>query len=133
MSLLNIPMPDMTRLTYVGAAKLKEEMSRPGGQPEKLDFSIMPSCFNCDAPISQVLGNKVPNISSGVLLIQSWPLSRWSVRLVGLPFTAPKRYFICCLEVGVPESSGYCSVKSQIGKTEDLEQTGTRCSARKIR
>lgn len=54
---------DINRLTYLGAAKLKEEMSRPGGQPEKLDFSIMASCFNCDGPMSQ---QKVPNLSNGI-------------------------------------------------------------------
>lgn len=56
---------DMIRITYVGAAKLKEEMSRPGGQPEKLDFSIMASCFNCDGAMSQHTGQKVQSLSSG--------------------------------------------------------------------
>jgi len=51
---------DMNRLTYLGAAKLKEEMSRPGGQPEKLDFSIMAGCFGCGRTMSQHMGQKVP-------------------------------------------------------------------------
>ncbi|KAF8140078.1 hypothetical protein EV363DRAFT_1250373 [Boletus edulis] len=53
MQSLNIPMPtaaDLNRITYLGAAKFKEAMSRPDGHPEKLDFSIMASCFNCDGP-----------------------------------------------------------------------------------
>ncbi|KAG8219968.1 hypothetical protein J3R82DRAFT_973 [Butyriboletus roseoflavus] len=50
---------DINRLTYLGAAKLKEEMSRPGGQPEKLDFSIMAGCFNCNRPMSQHTGQKL--------------------------------------------------------------------------
>jgi hypothetical protein len=47
---------DLNRMTYKGAAKLREEMTRPGGQPAKLDFGIMPVCGNCDAPI---MGQKV--------------------------------------------------------------------------
>ena len=57
---------DMNRLTYLGAAKFKEEMSRPGGQPEKLDFNIMTSCFNCDGAMSQHTGQKVQSLSSGM-------------------------------------------------------------------
>ena len=55
---------DMNRLTYLGATRLKEEMTRPGGQPEKLDFSILPSCFSCDRPMSQLSGHKVLGLSS---------------------------------------------------------------------
>lgn len=54
---------DLTRITYLGAAKLKEEMSRPDGHPENLDFSIMAGCFNCDAILSQQMGQKVPIFS----------------------------------------------------------------------
>jgi len=44
---------DMNRITYSGAARLKEERTRPDGQPDKLDFSIFPTCFACDGPMSQ--------------------------------------------------------------------------------
>lgn len=53
---------DLNHLTYLGAAKLREAMSRPDGQPEKLDFSIMAGCFNCDGMLSQHTGQKVPSI-----------------------------------------------------------------------
>ena len=66
MSLLDMSTSKMTRLTYVGAAKLKEEMSRPGGQPEKLDYSILACCFHCSVLISEFLGNKVLDLLNGV-------------------------------------------------------------------
>ena len=47
---------DMDRITYEKAEELRQEMTRPGGQPEKLDFSPAPVCFRCHTPI---LGRKV--------------------------------------------------------------------------
>lgn len=108
MSTLNIPMPtaaDMNRITYLGAAKLKEEMSHPGGQPEKLDFSIMAGCFNCDGLLSQHRGRKVPSLSNGTCYTLTCGHSRRSVQDASLPFTAPKRHVPYSLEIGVAESS----------------------------
>jgi hypothetical protein len=54
----NMPMPtaaDITRMTYKGAEQLRSEQ-RPGGDPSKLDFGTVPTCYNCDAPI---IGHKV--------------------------------------------------------------------------
>lgn len=41
---------DITRMTYKGAEQLRSEQ-RPGGDPSKLDFGIVPTCYNCDIPI----------------------------------------------------------------------------------
>lgn len=87
---LNIPMPtatDMIRMTYLGATKLKEEMSRPGGQPEKLDFSIIASCFNCDGPMSKHVGQKALDLSSGACYLLT--CDRIAVGLFSLQ--------VCCL------------------------------------
>ncbi|KAG1801405.1 uncharacterized protein HD556DRAFT_1438436 [Suillus plorans] len=51
---------DITRMTYKGAEQLRSEQ-RPGGDPSKLDFGIVPTCYNCDIPI---MGRK-PLICSG--------------------------------------------------------------------
>lgn len=96
---------DMNRITYLGAAKLKEEMSRPGGQPEKLDFSIMAGCFNCDGLLSQHRGQKVLSLSNSTCCILTCGHSRRSVQDASPPFTAPERYVPCCLEIGIVESS----------------------------
>jgi hypothetical protein len=51
--MFNIPMPtaaDITRMTYEDAEKLRREQ-RPGGDPNKLNYSTMPTCYNCDLPI----------------------------------------------------------------------------------
>jgi hypothetical protein len=49
---------DITRMTYRGAEQLRIEQ-RPGGDPSKLDFGTVPTCYNCDASI---MGHKVrPN------------------------------------------------------------------------
>ena len=133
---LNIPMPtaaDMNRLTYLGAAKLKEEMSRPGGQPEKLDFSIMAGCFNCDGPMSRHTGQKVLVPPSGACrLLISGQIA------VGL-FSLQDRRLL--LQKGMSHiawkseslSSRCCSVKLRIGKSGDLARTVIRFSARKTR
>ncbi|KAG2146546.1 uncharacterized protein EDB93DRAFT_1104316 [Suillus bovinus] len=48
-----MPMPtaaDIARMTYKGAEQLRSEQ-RPGGDPSKLDFGTVPTCYNCDIPI----------------------------------------------------------------------------------
>lgn len=134
---LNIPMPtaaDINSLTYLGAAKFKEEMSRPGGQPEKLDFSLMATCFGCGGAVSQTIGQKVPNLSSGMhvacLLVLN---SRWYVQDASPPFTVPKRYVSQCLGIGPLSAAVACSVKSRIGKPGGLARKVTSFSARKTR
>ncbi|KAI6132668.1 hypothetical protein EDD17DRAFT_1763396 [Pisolithus thermaeus] len=42
---------DIDRITYKAAEELRREMTRPGGQPEKLDFSVAATCFRCNMPI----------------------------------------------------------------------------------
>jgi YD repeat-containing protein len=54
---------DITRMTYNGAEKLRREQ-RPGGDPSKLDFGTVPTCFNCDLPI---MGRKVRPIQLPIL------------------------------------------------------------------
>lgn len=83
---------DMNRITYLGAAKLKAEMSRPGGQPEKLDFSIMAGCFNCDRVMSQHTGQKVLSLIITYVAYLLVVNSRLSVRDASPSFTAPERY-----------------------------------------
>ena len=130
MSLNPVPMPtaaDINRLTYLGAAKLKKEMSRPGGgQPEKLDFSIMASCSNCDA-----MGHKV---------LQEPP--KWHMLLTcvqqplvcsGCTVYCSKKVCLTSLGNWVAGASDGCSVKSRIGKTGDLAQKAISFSAKKTR
>jgi hypothetical protein len=54
---------DITRMTYKDAEKLRREQ-RPGGDPSKVGYSIMPTCYNCDLPI---MSGKVCQ-NSGVLV-----------------------------------------------------------------
>ncbi|KAF9243942.1 PAXNEB protein-domain-containing protein [Melanogaster broomeanus] len=78
---LKIPMPtaaDLNRMTYKGAAKLREEMTRPGGQPEKLDFGTMPVCSNCDAPImTEAIGMLWMQVRHLLLQETNWKVGRY--------------------------------------------------------
>lgn len=42
---------EMDRITYKAAEELRAEMTRPGGRPEKLDFSPAATCFRCGMPV----------------------------------------------------------------------------------
>jgi len=126
---------DINRLTYLGAARFKEEMSRPGGQPEKLDFSLMATCFNCGGAGSQIIGQKVPNLSSGIYiayLLCSIAAGLFRMQVRRLLFQKGMSH-IAWPGIGLLRAADACSVKSRIGKLGGLARKVTSFSARKTR
>ncbi|KAF9229504.1 hypothetical protein BS17DRAFT_771549 [Gyrodon lividus] len=83
---LKLPMPttaDLNRMTYEGAAKLREEMSQPGGQPEKLNFGVMPICSNCDAPIMAQKPLVCSGCKSAIYCSKKCHVANWKIGRYG--------------------------------------------------
>ncbi|KAH7883767.1 hypothetical protein F5I97DRAFT_1930004 [Phlebopus sp. FC_14] len=83
---LKIPMPtnaDLNRMTYKAAAKLREEWTRPGGRPEKLDFGTVPSCSNCNAPIMNQKTLVCGGCKSAVYCSKTCQSANWKVGIYG--------------------------------------------------
>lgn len=43
----------LTKMSYLLAAKLKEERDKPNGKPDALDFAVKPECFWCQASLEE--------------------------------------------------------------------------------